>query len=153
MANDQTKTDIVASQTLGLIITANPALTLDQNSVNMIASGHLVFVPNPVDPPAPQTVGVPKGCLELLRYGDDDEDLDLIKINGVAYRAENLKGFKETFERAACCHFCVNFCIVLKDPSDPRKFVNRSNRILMVNLYPCSECKPIHQCGCQHTVD
>ena len=135
---DKTITSLTLTPNLTAISAANPFLQLTPRQVAAVNAGNLVIVPSPSG-----VVPVPRGCLTYLRFGDSDEDLDLIAIDGVTYGnvgpniAENIREFKDTFLKAACCHICINFC-----------WDKEEKRIFMVNLYPCSECRPNERCGC-----
>lgn len=139
-ASQQQITAITTNLSLAAISAANPSLRLTAHQLSQIGTGHLVLVP----PPSSLTP-IPKGCITQLYYADNDRDLEWLQVDGTWYRAENLKDFKETFERAACCHFCINFCITLVEPGN---FSHPENHLSMVNLYPCSECRPSASCGC-----
>jgi hypothetical protein len=118
---------------LAAISAANPGLRLSASDVQAVVAGDLVLAP--FFPGVP----VPKGCITYLRFGESDEDLNYLELDGVPYPAANLKRFRETLLKAACCHMCINFC-----------WNTRTKTITMLNLFPCSECRPNERCGCDN---
>lgn len=78
-----------------------------------------------------------RGCIERLYYGSGDDDLQFIIINGTVVKPANIKDFRERLREAACCRHCISFCV------DEEK-----QRMFMLNVWPCKECKPSEKCEC-----
>ncbi len=135
MANAKHKqiTSLTLTPNLAAITAANPGLKLSAQQVAAINAGTLVLVPSLTFGGGP----IPKGCLTRLTFGNSDEDLDFIEVDGVTYSGENIRRFKDTLLKAACCHICINFC-----------WDTNTRQLTMLNLYPCSECRPNERCGC-----
>ena len=125
---------LLLTPNLAAIAAANPQLQLTPRQVAAVNAGNIVIVP---PPPFSGPVPIPHGCLTRLYFGDSDADLDFIEVDGVTYHADNIREFKDTLLKAACCHICINFC-----------WDKEERRIFMLNLYPCSECVPNKKCGC-----
>ena len=126
---------VVVSQNLAAIAAANPGLKLSAQQLADINAGVLVLAPAPG--PGGGSQPVPKGCLTYLRFGDSDQDLDFIQLDGVTYSGPNIRRFRDTLLKAACCRICINFC-----------WNHETRQLTMLNLYPCSECRPNERCGC-----
>ncbi len=99
------------------VITNNPNLTVSASQFTAIAAGRITLV---------------RGCVEYLRYGNNDDDLDLIRVGGQYFgegQISNLKDFKERLREAALqCHK-VSFCW------------DREERVMfMLNIIPCCKC-------------
>ena len=129
----QQEASLTLTPNLAAIAASNQGLQLTAKQVADINAGILVNVPQH----ASSGPLIPKGCITLLRFGENDKDLDVIEVDGVRYSGGNIREFKETLLKAACCHICINFC-----------WHTRDRRMTMLNLYPCSECRPNERCGC-----
>ena len=111
------------TQTMADIFASNVGVVITPNELDAVLTpNRMVFV---------------RGCIERLYYGSGDEDLDFIIVDGRLVRAKNLKRFRERLEAAACCRQCVAFCYDITD-----------NKIWMLHVLPCWECKPTHECKC-----
>ncbi len=131
MANGNQKVSLTLNPNLAAIAAANPQLQLSSRQITAVNAGNIVIVP------APGATLIPRGCLTRLYFGDSDEDLDFIEVDGVTYSGGNIRRFRETLLKAACCHICLNFC-----------WNKETRHLTMLNLYPCSECRPNEKCGC-----
>lgn len=111
-------------------------MTDDINKLILSSSTIDVLIQNPglnLTLPVASEFDFKGGCIRLLRYQDNSEDLDYVLFdNGDSISGPVLKDFRENFECAAKNGMALTCCI-----SKDRKTIK------MVNLYPClCSCGP-----------
>jgi hypothetical protein len=121
MAHDENK-NVTITSTMASIITANVGA---------------VFTPGMLTGVFRNEFDIFSGCIEHLYYLSDDDDLRSIRVGGVQVSPVNLKDFRDRLREAACCRQCISFCVGKED-----------RKMVMLNVYPCQECKPSEKCDC-----
>ena len=121
MAHDENK-NVTITSTMASIITANVGAVFTPSVITGIFGGRFDIF---------------SGCIEHLFYDSGDDDLGFIKVGGDIARPVNLKDFRDRLREAACCHQCISFCVGKED-----------RKMVMLNVYPCRECRPSEKCDC-----
>lgn len=125
---------------LNAITQFNPGINLSDADMKLAAAGQLQLVglgsilptgPIVANPGSNPNRNPAKGCIQILRYQKNSNDLIYLTIDGNAYSGGNINDFRDILTDASLNGKCINFC-----------WNEEKKEMSMVNVYPqcCCEC-------------